>query len=555
MRSREQNSHNAWTVCAVAVVCIITFFVNNSVISPDIMESRNIITAREMVYDGHWMVPTLNGELRLEKPPLPTWLTAVAEMVSPDSVALQRGMAGLAALLMIFYFWRFARRIMHVDPLIPTLLLCTCYNVILMGRTASWDIYCHAFMMAGIYYWARGLTLPAPAWDPFIAAGFFTGLSIMSKGPVSPYALFLPFLISFIIFYRPSARRKVWPIIVAVLIALAVGSWWYIYIHVAEADALQAVIGKETGSWVNRNVRPWWYYWQFFLEAGVWCVLLLTSMFLPAANGLRRRQRQWLFSLGWMLFSLILLSLLPEKKTRYLFPLLIPAAYLMGCMVAWWREKLRNPERASRADRICFRINVWLVAVAVIILPVAGWLFLVQPGYVPLWGWIVSAVVAAGIAAWLIYAGVRYKPVGMVASVTVLFLLAECFAMPSLGNIINNPEMHSIALSRNVPQLKGIPFYYIEGEELRPEIVYAAGRVIRPISPDSLPAHLPVALLTHQPAAECLPPTVLRRVALHPVDTYDDNRRPRTNKRYSPRFIYHVTLCTPRPGSSIKINQ
>ena len=82
----------------VIVICFIAFFVNNDVIVPDIMESRNIVTAREMVYDGHWIVPTMNGELRLEKPPLPTWLTAVAEMISPDNVALQRGMAGLAAL-------------------------------------------------------------------------------------------------------------------------------------------------------------------------------------------------------------------------------------------------------------------------------------------------------------------------------------------------------------------------------------------------------------------------------------------------------------------------
>lgn len=59
------------------------------------MEARNMVTAREMVHDGNWLVPTMNGDLRLEKPPLPTWLTAVAEMISPDNLALQRAMAGL----------------------------------------------------------------------------------------------------------------------------------------------------------------------------------------------------------------------------------------------------------------------------------------------------------------------------------------------------------------------------------------------------------------------------------------------------------------------------
>lgn len=67
----------------LCLVCLTTFFVDNSVLVPDIMESRNIVTAREMVYDGNWIAPTMNGELRLEKPPLPTWLTAVVEMIAP----------------------------------------------------------------------------------------------------------------------------------------------------------------------------------------------------------------------------------------------------------------------------------------------------------------------------------------------------------------------------------------------------------------------------------------------------------------------------------------
>ena len=91
----------------LCLVCLTTFFVDNSVLVPDIMESGNIVTAREMVYDGNWIAPTMNGELRLEKPPLPTWLTAVVEMIAPDNLGWQRGVAGLAALLLVFYFYCF----------------------------------------------------------------------------------------------------------------------------------------------------------------------------------------------------------------------------------------------------------------------------------------------------------------------------------------------------------------------------------------------------------------------------------------------------------------
>src|SRR5690554_3578339 len=43
-----------------------------------IMEARNFITAREMVTDGNWLLTTMNGMPRYEKPPLPTWLSAIA---------------------------------------------------------------------------------------------------------------------------------------------------------------------------------------------------------------------------------------------------------------------------------------------------------------------------------------------------------------------------------------------------------------------------------------------------------------------------------------------
>ena len=53
----------------LAVFCIIAFFANNTALRPDIMETRNLQTAREMVEGDHWLVPMMNGNYRLEKPP------------------------------------------------------------------------------------------------------------------------------------------------------------------------------------------------------------------------------------------------------------------------------------------------------------------------------------------------------------------------------------------------------------------------------------------------------------------------------------------------------
>lgn len=540
-------SKHLGAVVALAV-CVITFFAHNEVITPDIMESRNIITAREMVHDGNWLIPTMNGELRLEKPPLPTWIAAVAEIVAPDNISIQRGAAGLAALLLALYFWLFARRILRIEPIIPLLLLCTCYNVILMGRTASWDIYCHAFMMAGIYHLAQALEERRCHWGHFIAAGVYTGLSIMSKGPVSPYALFLPFLISYILFFRPRSRGKGLAIAVMVIVALAIGSWWYVYVHTCVPDAISAVVQKETGSWVNHNVRPWWYYWKFFLETGVWSLLLLTAIFLPMTDRQRRSDWRWLFPMGWMLLSLILLSLMPEKKSRYLLPLLIPASYVMASLIVWWNKWLR-PSVWKRVDRWCFGINAGLIALVVLALPAVAWIALYRPGYISMPYWIAFSAVVLVIAIYLITSVVQMRPMWLLWGVALLFLATECFFMPCLTSVINNPEMKSVKLTRDIEELRGVPFYHDSSQTLRIELVYAAGRKIRPLDitdTAAVAASMPCALLTHNRVGETLPDDVMALCDTTYIGLFDDNRRPRGNRRYSGSFIYHITLLTPK---------
>lgn len=66
-------------VVLLMVLGLFTFFVNLEQLPSDIMEQRNLVTAREIADEGNWLVPTMNGELRLQKPPLPTWVDGVVE--------------------------------------------------------------------------------------------------------------------------------------------------------------------------------------------------------------------------------------------------------------------------------------------------------------------------------------------------------------------------------------------------------------------------------------------------------------------------------------------
>jgi len=537
----SNNKKEKWTLL---FICFITFFVNNSVLVPDIMESRNIVTAREMVYDGHWLVPTMNGDLRLEKPPLPTWISAVTEIISPNNLALQRAMAGVVASFLVFCFYEFARKILIIPPLVPALLLCTCYNIILAGRTATWDIYCHAFMMGAIYFLTLALKSQRCQWRLFISSGIFIGLSILSKGPVSLYGLLLPFLISYSIYCRPCLKGKYTAIVTMILLALIIGCWWYAYIFVYQSAAMAQVAAKESGSWLNHSVRPWYYYWKFFLETGIWSLLLLTAIFSPLKNKILYTNKKILQPLVWLFASLILLSILPEKKSRYLLPILLPACYVMAYLLNTWIEIFNN-HSATPTDKTIFRINSGTIALVVMLLPIATYVFMYKPGYISLPILCAFSIIAWIIAIILYFSAIHLHPMRMLWCVTLLFMVAECFVLPSIKNIVNNPDMKSIAQTQFDKHLTNIPFYYNKSEPLRIEMVYMARKTIRPVNVINLKeliSKMPCAILTHKRASKEFPSQLWNYADTIYIGLYDDNYRPKNSHWYKMDFIYYVTI-------------
>ena len=117
----------------------------------------------------------------------------------------------------------------------------------------------------------------------------------------------------------------------------------------------------------------------------------------------------------------------------------------------------------------------------------------------------------------------------------------------SLKNIVNNPDINSISQVRKMSNIKDIPFYYDDKEELRIELVYAAGRIIRPIdmsNEDSIVQNLPMVVLTSTSIDDLLPKDIYNKIDTTNIGVFDDNRWSKKDKRYRPIFIRRATLLT-----------
>lgn len=83
-----------------------------------------------------------------------------------------------------------------------------------------------------------------------LLAGCFIGFSLLSKGPISAYALLLPFLITYGLVYKFKFSRKQWmSAMVCLAIALVIGGWWYLYVRLADPETFKAIAKKETANW------------------------------------------------------------------------------------------------------------------------------------------------------------------------------------------------------------------------------------------------------------------------------------------------------------------
>jgi 4-amino-4-deoxy-L-arabinose transferase-like glycosyltransferase len=364
-------------VFVLSAVSFVVFFTHMDTLLVNIMEARNFITAREMIQDGHWLLTTINGEARYQKPPLPTWLTAWSALIfGIKNVAALRLPAAIMGLFTVLMTYALALKLTQnkIYAMISGLILTTSFYIVFAGRNGQWDIFTHGFMMGAIYCLHELFNRPKRWYVYAVLTGLFLGASFMSKGPVSVYALFLPYIIALLIQKRYSGVRQRWlPLLVGGLIAIVFSSWWHLYINTYDGETLAQITKKETANWTSYNVKPFYYYWSFFIQSGLWTIVALVSLFYGYLKSRVSDQKAYALVFWWTISAVVLLSLIPEKKPRYLLPVLIPLALTTGFYMEY---VLTQYNKMTRLERFPVYLHFALLGAICLAFPIGGYLYL-----------------------------------------------------------------------------------------------------------------------------------------------------------------------------------
>ena len=477
------------TILLLILLGVLVFVSNLDMLVVNIMEARNFIAAREMLTHDHWIFTTMNEAARYEKPPLPTWLTAIsAWALGIDNLFAYRLPAAIVSIFLIITFYKI-QLLIGIKKNIAfgsNLILMTSFYIVFSGRDGQWDIFTHAFMIGCCYYLIKMLQNKNRIYFNAIIAGLFFGASLLSKGPVSLYALFLPFLISYGWVYRFAKLKYKWkPLLLFLVIGLASGSWWILLVHYYDAEAFAEIAEVESGRWFNYNVRPIWYYWSFFVQSGVWTIPAFMGLFYWYLKGKVSDLKSYKFYFIWTIVSVILLSIIPEKKSRYLLPVLIPLSMTTGFYIEYIIKNYN--EKLSKLERFPIYLNFIILLLIAIAAPFVLYYFFGELIWEQIWSYILISLVMLLIGGGFIF-GLFKQKVKLLFGLQFFMILAILnFGFPLVELISPHRNQPNVSQLKQYQEQHNLQVYEASGT--LPELIFEYGEPIPLVfSEDELPS-------------------------------------------------------------------
>jgi len=312
-------------------------------------EGRYAQIPREMLMRGDWIVPTLQGEAYLDKPPLFYWLVMVSYSIFGCHDAAARLIPALAMHGAVLLTYVLGLRIVGERSAFWGAVLLTVSPLFLgVGRLLVLDGLLTLWVTLALLaaYVAQAEPSFRRRW--WLVAALACGLGVLTKGPVA-VLLILPPLIAHRFLVRGAAPIgwRSWACLAAVV--LAINLPWYLAVCVQRPEFTYYFLWQHN---IQRfvepfdHVRPVWFYGPILLF-GLLPALLLAwplSRYLLSTRPHEAQRR--CVGLGYLLLAglwcVFFYSLAGCKLPTYILPAFPILSLASGCFVArtdWHRSR------------------------------------------------------------------------------------------------------------------------------------------------------------------------------------------------------------------------
>ena len=324
----------------------------------------------EMSRSGDYLVPTVNGIVFAEKPPLYFWMALASGWLlgglHEAALRVPLALGGILGVLLTYllaspYVGRSQART-------AALLLSTLYMYFWSARSVNMDLLALLSTLAIVTAVTRVLDFgaaPALGWS---LAGLAGGLGFLAKGPITCLLPALALLLYVLTTGR--LRRMMRPaLMLGALVFILVAAPWYVALLLTgREDLLVEVLWRQnftrfTAAW--DHARPWWYY-----LVGLWVDMAPWGFFVPLAAALpgRSREHRLLDRLAWVwIFGVIaFLSFSSSKRSEYALPIAPAVAILASGVIERLRAGALGGRRLAAAIGIFRVLGLFMLAGAAV---------------------------------------------------------------------------------------------------------------------------------------------------------------------------------------------
>jgi 4-amino-4-deoxy-L-arabinose transferase-like glycosyltransferase len=319
------------------LICLILYFAFLG--ARDFWQQENDYAevARIMLLEGNYALPTLNGMVWADNPPLFFWLALplpwLAGQVNEWTMRLLPAFSGTALILFFYLFFRkkFGARM----SFIAAVVLATSLLTIHVERHIPINMVFFLFVVLAMFCLMEVLVFDSTRWAHVYGAWFFLALACLTKGP---FIILFPATVVGLYLSLSGNWKKFAALcpFTGVLLFLGVAAPWFVY-----------AMWKTSGGWAHafyhhQHVRYFKGRLIHDLQAVYYSALNFPVYFLPWSFLLapalinlwperaKARDGAALFLLLWALSILLFYPFYGEEHSHYLFLALLPAALAIG---------------------------------------------------------------------------------------------------------------------------------------------------------------------------------------------------------------------------------
>ena len=355
-----------------------------------------------------WIMPTVNGRQRVNKPPMLVWL----DMAAWKGMTLDDGIeeliwrarlvsVGTGLVMLASIYWIGVTLGDRRYAVIATLVAGSMWFVQRQCRYASYDIQVTAWCtlsIAGALWAMRPFGGPtsfvAPKksepekmtfaeasasfvppsrsrwWGGWLVCGIAMAAAVMTKGPLALVLVLLPAAAIIVTLGKHGLRNRLLGLLLGTIVCVLLIAPWYLYAFQTVSYAWNRW-SQETKAARDKFQVVYYYVFLFFLVTP-WTIWLASGLIHPFTKGDAVTRRRRMIALVWFAAIFIFFSIPAAKQQRYILPI-IPAVALLVAQVFRDHEALAEAGTPDKGVK-WLRAPHWvaLIVVSLLILPILG---------------------------------------------------------------------------------------------------------------------------------------------------------------------------------------